>query len=205
MATTEHPPNINFGREEIIFDTHPHEQDTFLSSYWTYLKQQLHTAYTGDVPPVLRYGTLRIEWWTHSNHHGLKDYQLHEFVLVKQNFDLLVSMHDEVRRVLVRGWEGQNPFVHTEEGRRLVRGVMYGKEKGGAGRELGGWNELQDKKKRREKQEERFDAEVEGRTGKLVDIEGIIEAHDRKEEERRKEEEGRIWKENEGLLSGGMV
>lgn len=202
-SSPEPTPNIHFGKEVIIFDTHPHEQDTYLSSYWTSLKQQLHTAATGIVPPILRYGTLRIEWWTHDKHHGLKDYQLHEFVLVKQNFDLLVGMHDEVRRVSVRGWEGQNPYVHTEEGRSLVRGVMYGKEKGG--RELGGWGEVQQRKRRREGQEERFDSEVEGRTGRVVDIEGVIEAHDREEERVRREREEKVWKENEGLLSGGMV
>lgn len=111
-----------------------------------------------------------------------------------------------MRRVVVRGWEGQNPFVHTEEGRRLASGIFYADKKGsGAGRELGGWSEVERERRRREGQEERFDSEREGRTGKVVDIEGVIEAHDRKEEERRKEQEGRIWKENEGLLSGGMV
>ena len=202
----EAPPNIDFGKEEIIFDTHPHEQPSYIGSYWVFLKQQLHTAATGDVPPILRYGTLRIEWWTHDAHHGLKDYQLHEYVLVKQNFDLLIGMKDEVRRVIVKGWAGQNPFVHTEEGRRLASGIFYADKKGlGAGRELGGWGDLEREKKRRQQQEARFNAETEGRSGTVVDIEGVIEAHDRKEEERRREEEGKIWKENEGLLSGGMV
>lgn len=44
-----------------------------------------------------------------------------------------------------------------------------------------------------------------GRMGTLVDIDGVIEQNDKEEEERRRIDADKIWKENEGLLSGEMV
>lgn len=152
---------------------------------------------TGIVPKFHPYGTLRIQWWTHDNNEGMKDYALHEYVLVKQNFDLLADMGDEVRRVVVKGWSGQNPYVHMADGRRIAAGgIYYGDKKKGSGERGPEWER---------KQKQAFDNAEEGRTGKVIDIEEVIEAHDRLEEERKREQEERIWKENEGLLSGGMV
>jgi len=44
-----------------------------------------------------------------------------------------------------------------------------------------------------------------GKSGTLVDIDDVIEQNDRAEEERRRVDADKIWKENEGLLSGEMV
>lgn len=44
-----------------------------------------------------------------------------------------------------------------------------------------------------------------GKSGTLVDIEDVIEQNDRAEEERRRVDGDKIWRENEGLLSGEMV
>lgn len=128
----------------------------------------------------------------------MKDYALHEYVLVKQNFDLLANMGDEVRRVVVKGWSGQNPYVHMAEGRRIAQGGVYYANGKGDGKGVRGedWDR---------KQKQAFDNAEEGRTGKIIDIEGVIEAHDKLEEERKREADERVWKENEGLLSGGMV
>lgn len=192
------PPNLDFGSIEIFFDTHPHEQEGYLYSYWSSLKATLHIAMTGIVPKFHPFGTLRIQWWTHDNNEGMKDYALHEYVLVKQNFDLLANMGDEVRRVVVKGWSGQNPYVHMAEGRRIAQGGVYYANGKGDGKGVRGedWDR---------KQKQAFDNAEEGRTGKIIDIEGVIEAHDKLEEERKREADERVWKENEGLLSGGMV
>jgi hypothetical protein len=48
-------------------------------------------------------------------------------------------------------------------------------------------------------------SENKGKSGTLVDIEEVIEQNDRAEEERRRADADKIWKENEGLLSGEMV
>jgi hypothetical protein len=50
-----------------------------------------------------------------------------------------------------------------------------------------------------------LDNSKEGRTGKLVDIEGVIEEHDRAEEEKMRELREKYWKESDGLLTGEMV
>ena len=109
-------------------------------------------------------------------------------------------MTDEVRRVVVKGWSGQNPYVHMAEGRRIAQGGVYWAN----GKKAGDGLEKRDADWER-KQKQAFDNAEEGRTGKIIDIEEVIEAHDRLEEERRREAEEKIWKENEGLLSGEMA
>lgn len=121
----------------------------------------------------------------------MKDYELHDHAQVRDNFDLLLGM-EEVRRVVVWGYSGQNPYVIGSEGRNL-------------------WVDRAEKEKRQrreekeEKNKETMDNSKEGRTGTLVDIEEVIKRHDKAEEDRRREEEEKIWKENEGLLNGQMV
>jgi hypothetical protein len=51
----------------------------------------------------------------------------------------------------------------------------------------------------------KYRSDDKGKTGTLVDIEEVIEQNDRAEEEKRRLESEKIWEENEGLLSGGMV
>jgi hypothetical protein len=58
-------PNVNFGAPTIFFDSHPHEQESYLYSYWSSLKSNLKIAFTGEVPKFHSPGKLRIIWWTH--------------------------------------------------------------------------------------------------------------------------------------------
>jgi hypothetical protein len=189
MSSSE--PNLSFGSPTIFFDSHPSEQESYLYSYWSSLKSTLRIALTGEVPKFHHPGTLRIIWYTHDGNVGMKDYELHEHAQVRDNFDLLLGM-EEVRRVVVWGYSGQNPYVIGSEGRNP-------------------WVDRAEKEKRQkreekeEKNKETMDNSKEGRTGTLVDIEEVIKRHDKAEEERRREEEEKIWKENEGLLNGQMV
>ena len=64
MLRSEDPPNLDFGSPVIFFDTHPLEQESYLYSYYTSLKTQLTTAWTGVPPKSLLHGKLRIVWWT---------------------------------------------------------------------------------------------------------------------------------------------
>lgn len=55
-------------------------------------------------------GTLRIIWYTHDGSRGIKDFELHEYALVREKFDVLLAL-DDVRRVVIMGYSGQNPYV----------------------------------------------------------------------------------------------
>lgn len=163
-------PNIDFGKPTVFFDSHPEEQESYLYSYWSSLKSQLKIAWTGDVPKPLNPGQLRIVWWTHEGHQGMKDYELHQYELVRNNFDSLLNLPD-VRRVLIEGYSGQNPFIMASNP----------------------WADAEKKQKRQDRrhqreieQTQRYDDSKEGRYGKLVDIESVIEANDRLEDERQK-------------------
>jgi hypothetical protein len=139
----------------------------------------------------------------------MKDYELHQYALVRENFDVLLAM-PEVRRVVIMGYAGQNPYIVGD------RGTNPWAEKFGRD-----WTRLKKERQRaavgasgmksekeevdEERTRERMDASKEGRIGKVVDIEKIIEENDRVEEEARRKEEERIAHENEGLLSGEMV
>jgi hypothetical protein len=139
----------------------------------------------------------------------MKDYELHQFALVRENFDVLLAL-PEVRRVVIMGYSGQNPYVLGDRGSNPWA-EKFGRD----------WARLRHERKqasvgasgmKTEKEEEdeektraRMDASKEGRVGKLVDIEKIIEENDKAEEEARQREEERIVHENEGLLSGEMV
>lgn len=68
-----------------------------------------------------------------------------------------------------------------------------------------GSSRAEDKLVKEEMTKERMDASKEGRIGKVVDINAIIDESDRLEEEARLREDERIAHENEGLLSGEMV
>jgi hypothetical protein len=199
-------PNVNFGSPAIFLDSHPDEQESYLYSYWSSLKSSLRIAFTGEVPPFLNPGSLRLTWWMRDGTQGMKDYELHEYAQVRANYDILLNM-PEIRRVLITGYSGQNPYI-------LVNGT----------------NPWQDKFRRMEKEGRRaklFQQTAEGkwrgnhnagtdksgssgntkagRSGILVDIDEVIAQNDKAEEERMRTDSDKIWKENEGLLSGEMV
>ncbi|KAH8762883.1 hypothetical protein F5882DRAFT_24058 [Hyaloscypha sp. PMI_1271] len=197
-------PNLNFGSPTIFFDSHPEEQESYLYSYWSSLKSNLKIAFTGEVPKFHSPGKLRIIWWTHDGNQGLKDYELHEYEQVRANFDILLNM-PEIRRVVIQGYSGQNPYV-------LVNGTNPWQEKfRRMEREARRAKALQKKAEGKGGQDAIFDDFIggpkieKGKSGTLVDIDDVIEQNDRAEEERRRVDADKIWKENEGLLSGEMV
>jgi hypothetical protein len=210
-------PNINFGTPTIFFDSHPSEQESYLSSYWSSFKSTLKIAWTGQVPKFLSPGTLRIIWYTHDGSEGMKDYELHEYAQVRDSFDMLLGL-DEVRRVLVMGYSGQNPYVMGPGGRnpwqdkfrREFRRVEMEAREAKLAQETVGRNPgpsmSKEERERVEKEKkERLDNSKEGRAGKVVDIEELLEEHEREEQERMRVAKEKYWKESDGLLSGEMV
>ena len=115
----------------------------------------------------------------------------------------------EIRRVVIIGYSGQNPYI-------LVNGTNPWQEMfKRMNREASRAKKLQENNERRgpppayeagtNASQGTSGNEKGGKTGVLVDIEGVIEQNDRAEQERRRVDEDKIWKENEGLLSGEMV
>lgn len=153
------------------------------------------SAFTGVVPKFHEPGKLRIIWWTQEGNEGMKDYELHQYALVRDNFDVLLAL-PEVRRVVIMGYSGQNPYVLGD------RGTNPWAEK--FGRE---WKRTKRQQRVTEGElaGERMDASKEGREGRLVDIDAVIEQSDEMEEQARRRDDERIAHENEGLLSGEMV
>jgi hypothetical protein len=207
------PPNLDFGSPTIFFDSHPEEQESYLYSYWSSLKLQLKIAYTGKVPKFLNPGQLRIIWYTHDGNEGLKDYELHEYKLVRDNFDVLLAL-PEVRRVVIMGYSGQNPYVLGAGGRNpwqdrfdreFKKMEKEGKQAHLAQEKMEHSVGKEERERIEKEKKERLDNSKEGRSGKLVDIEGVIEEHDRVEEERMREMREKHWKESDGLLTGEMV
>jgi hypothetical protein len=138
----------------------------------------------------------------------MKEYELHQFALVRDNFDVLLAM-PEVRRVIIMGYSGQNPYVLGDRGTNPWA-EKFGRdwkrlksERNAGGAEGSAWSKKDEDEE--EIARERMDASKEGRVGKVVDIEAIIEENDALEEQARRKEEERIAHENEGLLSGEMV
>ena len=56
-------------------------------------------------------------WYTTDGNQGLKDYQLHEYAQVRENFDELLKM-DEIRRVVIMGYPSENPYVVEPGGKK---------------------------------------------------------------------------------------
>jgi hypothetical protein len=219
-------PNLDFGTPVIFFDSHPDEQESYLYSYWSSLKSTLRTAWTGDVPKFHHPGTLRVIWWTHDGSQGMKDFELHDYILVREKFDVLLDLED-VRRVVVMGYSGQNPYVRNqgmagwgERKGQLEKEKEKMEEEARRAREA---KEREEAKWREERglntdlkkgpafnpgvgsSKEGMDNAKEGRVGTILDIEDIIEQSERAEEERLRELEEKTFKENDGLLSGEMV
>jgi hypothetical protein len=197
---------MDIGTPTTFLDTHPSEQtSSYLVSGLSYLRGQLYTAFTGIVPKPLVPGSLRIIWYTDKGKEGMKDYELHQATLVRENYEMLCA-HPDVWRVVVMGYSGQNPWVLGDRGMegelkkmkaeaRRARAAQEKTEREGGAvkvnpRENGGSSSS-------------GAAGVE--TGNLIDIEDLIERNDREEEQKRKMVEEKKWKENEGLLSGEMV
>jgi len=103
----------------IFFDSHPEQQDSYLYSYVSSLKSTLSTAWTGIVPPFLEPGELRIVWWTTDGNEGNKDYPLRKYREVRDQYETLLN-HPDVKRCLITGYPGQNPYAMTEDTRKLV-------------------------------------------------------------------------------------
>lgn len=196
-------PNLDFGVPVIFFDSHPEEQESYLYSYWSSLKSSFHIAFTGQVPKFHSPGTLRLIWYTHDKTQGLKDYELHEYALVREHFDVLLNL-DEVRRAVIMGYSGQNPYILGAGGRNPWADKFERQKRARAS---------QEEIKRRDKEKrQRMDSSREGRTGVLVDIEDVLERSERAEQdrirvedERRRTELEKQWGENDGLLSEAMV
>jgi hypothetical protein len=112
-------PTIDFGSPTIFFDSHPSEQESYLYSYWSSLKSQLHIAWSGDVPKFHAPSRLRIIWYTHDGNSGMKDYELHEFALVRKSFDAMLEL-DEVRRVVVMGYSKLDPYTVGAGGKNML-------------------------------------------------------------------------------------
>ncbi len=112
--------------------------------------------------------------------------------------------------MVIMGYSGQNPYIlgkrqgngkESERVDKLESEMDRIKEEGRRAR-------LEQRRMEGRDVKDRYQAadnSKEGRTGKLVDINAVIEKSDRVEEQRRKEQEDKTWKENDGLLSGEMV
>lgn len=200
---------IDIGTPTTFLDSHPTEQNTsYVVAGLSFLRGQLYTAWTGIVPKPLLAGSLRIIWYTDKGKEGMKDYELHQATLVRENYEMLCS-HPDVRRVLVMGYSGQNPWVLNSKGldselrkmkneARRARAAQDKMDRKGGALSKGQLAVV--------KNGESSSGAVAGpQMGTLLDIEDVIEQTDREEEHKRKMVEERTWKENEGLLSGEMV
>lgn len=182
-------PAFDIGKPTILFDSHPQKQEGTVYSYYSSLKSSLYTAFTGDVPKHHNPGKLRVIWWTDDKKQGLKDFDLHEHELVRKAFYDLDGMK-EVERVVVMGYSGQNPYIIGDE------------EWQEGGKKMGWKHESKGEEvfaKRKQAQTQQMNNSVEGRSGKLVDIDDVIEETDRLEEKKMREKREKMWKETEGM------
>lgn len=74
-----------------------HTKDSLVDSTFELLLLCVKKTYTND--------HIQIE-----GNQGLKDYELYQHALVKENYDSLLTIPD-VRRCLITGFSGQNPYV----------------------------------------------------------------------------------------------
>ncbi|KAF1991213.1 hypothetical protein K402DRAFT_450831 [Aulographum hederae CBS 113979] len=177
------------GTPIIFFDSHPEEQDSYLYSYWSSLKTAVHGGITGDVEKALLPGTLRIVYWTEyvrteqqiniaqtDNDKAHADYELHQYALARSHFYNLLS-HPDVRRCLVTGFSGQNPYVTSNDGSSL-------------------WTEqekiIEMEKKKQARRAKAAEEKKKRMEGKLVDVDGDGE----------EEEEGKVA--GDGLERNGI-
>lgn len=234
------PGAISPGKPTIFFDSHPNEQESYVGSYWSSLKSTLSTgkeflypspksgadqsptAWTGDVEKFHEAGTLRVVWYTITGQKGIRDFELSDYQVVREKFDVLLALPD-VRRVCVIGYSGQNPYLRDASGwgeaktkLQLEKEAMMKEAEKARQRK-----EREDARKVIEGGEASWKAERlkkgpsllntgnnekkwEGK-GKVLDIEGILEETDRVEMQRQREEEEKMWEEADGLMSGHNI
>lgn len=92
--------------------------------------------------------------------------------------------------MIVMGYSGQNPYIIGDE------------EWEEGGKKMGWKHESKGEEvfaKRRQVQTQQMNNSVEGRSGKLVDIDDVIEETDRLEEKKMREKREKMWKETEGM------
>jgi hypothetical protein len=179
-------PDLPEGSPIIYFDSHPEEQaQSYLYSGLSWLGSQLHIAFTGQVPRPHLPGNLRVIWYMTDGNQGLKDYQLHEYVQVRENFNELLKM-DEIRRVVIMGYPSENPYT-----------IEAGGKKSKLAKQL-------DKKMQRIREDRR---EVKKNMEKDKAVYGADEMDERIDSEEEEEEfrELEAKKEGDGLLSGVEV
>jgi hypothetical protein len=169
--------NLNPGSPTIFLDSHPSEQDSYLYSYWSSLKEQLYIAWSGDAPKFHKPGRLRIIWYTHDGYRGFKDYELYEFALVRKNFDALLDL-DEVRRVVIMGYSEQNPYTIGPDGRNSLADRL---EKNSRKVKLAeGFLQKKGSLQATEKSE-RIDDDESNISENLIDLDDVTEIKDREE------------------------
>jgi hypothetical protein len=215
-------PFLDAGKPTIFFDSHPNEQESYVGSYWSSLKSTLSTAWTGDVEKFHEAGTLRVVWYTVQGQKGIRDFELSEYQMVREKYGILLDLPD-VRRVLVIGYSGQNPYLRDGSGWGEAKGkLQIEKDKMDAeAKRARERKNRKDAKKIEEGGEASYAQERlkkgpsllntgvnekawEGK-GKVLDIEGIIDETDRVEMERQRILEEKMWEENDGLMSGHNV
>ncbi|CZS94541.1 uncharacterized protein RAG0_04489 [Rhynchosporium agropyri] len=191
MASDEPSIRVDFGRPIVFFDSHPDEQEGYIYSYWSGLKSSLKIAWTGEVPKFHETGVLRIYFWTIDGTQGLKDYELREYQKVKEDWNKLLDLPD-VRRALVMGYSGQNPYTlgnnpwvekFQREAKKAARAVKEREE----------WDEKSRQRKR------------DNNAKNLIDFDELIEQtelaeYEKELRERERQNERRGSSENDRLL-----
>ncbi|KAA8573210.1 hypothetical protein MFRU_025g00360 [Monilinia fructicola] len=166
-------PNLNFGKPIIFFDSNPEMQESFIGSYWTTLKETLKTSWTGEVRKFHNPGTLRIIFWTAEGKECIKDYELHEYKVVREAWESLFNLPD-VKRAIVMGYSGQNPYIKD-----------FG--------EKNPWEDKIERERRRKKESvQRQGESKEGRTGKVIDIKSVIDRTEEEEVKKIAEASGKV-------------
>ncbi|TGO23013.1 hypothetical protein BPAE_0147g00170 [Botrytis paeoniae] len=166
-------PNLNFGSPIIFFDSNPEMQQTYIGSCFTSLKETLKTSWTGEVRKFHNPGTLRIIFWTPEGKECIKDYDLHEYKLVREAWESLFNLPD-VKRAIVMGYSGQNPYVKD-----------FG--------EKNPWEDKIEREKMRQRRSEQMQGESkEGRTGKEIDIKKVIDKTEEAEVKKIAEQIGKV-------------
>lgn len=174
------------GTPIIFFDSHPEEQaQSYLYSGLSWLGSQLHIAFTGQVPRPHLPGNLRVIWYTTDKNQGFKDYQLHEYAQVRENFDELLKM-EEIRRVVIMGYPSENPYVVEAGGKKSQLAKQMDKK-------------MQNLRQNREEMKKNMEDDK-----VLYGADGLY-GHIDSEEEEAEFRELEAKKEGDGLLSGVEV
>lgn len=142
--------------------------------------------------------------------------------MVREKYDILLGLED-VRRVVVIGYSGQNPYLRD--------GPNWGEAKGKLELEREKMEAEAARARKRKEREDQKKIEEGGEAasaqerlkkgpsllntgvnekgwegkGKVLDIDGIIDETDRAEQERARILEEKMWEESDGLMSGHNV